>query len=66
LSDEKTLRIKLILSEVKRLNKWKTDGFPIYVKSSQNIVRTVNIPRQLKKIPKLELSNQSKEGNPSE
>jgi hypothetical protein len=53
LSDGTTLRIRLILREVKRLNKWKPDGSPIYVISSQNIVRTVNIPKQLKKNPEV-------------
>lgn len=53
LSDGTVLRIKLILREVKRLKKWKPDGSPIYVISSQNIVRTVNIPKQLKKNPEV-------------
>jgi hypothetical protein len=53
LSDGTTLRIKLILREVKRLNKWKPDGSPIYMISSQNIVRTVNIPKELKKNPEV-------------
>ncbi|PVX24032.1 MAG: hypothetical protein CW691_08850 [Candidatus Bathyarchaeum sp.] len=53
LSDGTTLRIKLVLKEVKRLNKWKTDGSPIYMISSQNIVRTVGIPKELKKKPEI-------------
>jgi hypothetical protein len=53
LSDGTTLRIKMILREVKRLNKWKADGSPIYMISSQNIVRTVNIPKELKKKPEV-------------
>jgi hypothetical protein len=53
LSDGTVLRIKLILREVRRLKKWKPDGSPIYVINSQNIVRTVNIPKQLKKTPEV-------------
>lgn len=53
LSDGTTLRIKLILREVKRLNKWKSDGSPIYMINSQNIVRTVNIPKDLRKKPEV-------------
>lgn len=53
LSDGTTLRIKLILREVKRLKKWKADGSPIYMINSQNIVRTVNIPKELKKKPEV-------------
>jgi hypothetical protein len=53
LSDGTTLKLKLILREVKRLNKWKPDGSPIYVINSQHIVRTVNIPKDLKKKPEV-------------
>jgi hypothetical protein len=53
LSDGTILRIKLILREVKRLKKWKPDGSPIYMINSQNIVRTVNIPKELKKKPEV-------------
>jgi hypothetical protein len=35
------------------LNKWKADGSPIYMINSQNIVRTVNIPKELKKKPEV-------------
>lgn len=53
LSDGTILRIKLVLREVKRLNKWKPDGSPIYMINSQNVVRTVDIPKELKKQPEV-------------
>lgn len=53
LSDGTTLKIRIILREVKRLKKWKPDGTPIYVINSQNIVRTINIPTELRQKPKV-------------
>jgi len=53
LSDGTTLRIRLILREVKRLKKWKPDGTPIYVINSMHVVRSVNIPKELRQIPKV-------------
>ena len=53
LSDGTKLRIKLVLREVKRLKKWKPDGTPIYVISSMNVVRTVEIPKELRQKPKV-------------
>lgn len=52
LSDGTTLKIRLVLQEVKRLNKWKPDGSPVYLIASTNIVRAVNIPTELKRTPK--------------
>mgnify|MGYP001098697598 CR=1 FL=1 len=52
LSDGTTLKIRIVLQEVKRLKKWKPDGSPIYVIASTNIVRAVNIPEELKQTPK--------------
>lgn len=52
LEDGTTLKIKLVLQEVKRLKKWKPDGSPIYVIASTNIVRAVGIHEDLKKTPK--------------
>lgn len=50
LADGTTLKVKLVLTGVKRLkNKFNPDGSPIYVISSKNIVRTVNIPPELKR-----------------
>jgi len=48
LSDGTILKVKLILRGVKRLKRWNPDGSPIYVISSQNIVRAVNVPDNLK------------------
>lgn len=48
LSDGTTLKVKLVLTGVKRLKKWNPDGTPIYVINSQNIVRVVNVPKELK------------------
>jgi hypothetical protein len=48
LSDGTTLKVKLVLTVVKRLKKYQPDGSPIYVISSQNIVRAVNVPKELK------------------
>ena len=41
LKDGSTLKVKLVLIGVKRLKKWNPDGSPIYIISSQNIVRAV-------------------------
>jgi len=47
LSDGTTLKVKLVLIGVKRLKKHNPDGSPIYVIQSQNIVRAVNVPKEL-------------------
>jgi hypothetical protein len=52
LSDGTTLKVKLILNGVKRLNKYRDDGEPIYLINSQNVVRTVKVPQELKLKPK--------------
>lgn len=52
LSDGTTLKVKLILVGVKRLKKYNPDGTPIYIINSQNLVRAVNIPRELRAKPK--------------
>jgi GTP:adenosylcobinamide-phosphate guanylyltransferase len=48
LSDGTTLKVKLVLTGVKRLNKYSEDGEPIYLIRSNNVVRTVNTPQELK------------------
>jgi len=48
LSDGTTLKVKLVLTGVKRLKKYQPDGNPIYVISSQNVVRAINVPKELK------------------
>ena len=52
LGDGTILKIKLVLTGVKRLKKWKPDGTPIYLVNSTNIVRTLDIPQKLRKKPK--------------
>ncbi|UCG45845.1 MAG: hypothetical protein JSV58_03505 [Candidatus Bathyarchaeota archaeon] len=52
LKDGTTLKIKLVLRGVKRLKKWSPDGLPVYVINSRNIVRVVDVPKNLKAEPK--------------
>jgi hypothetical protein len=52
LEDGTTLKVKLVLRGVKRLRKHNPDGTPIYLINSQNIIRAVNIPVDLKVKPK--------------
>lgn len=53
LADATTLKVKLILIGVKRLKKWNTDGTPIYLINSRNVVRAVDVPKNLKAKPKV-------------
>jgi len=52
LKDGTTLKVKLVLMGVKRLKKHNPDGSPIYVIQSQNIVRAVDVPKELYAKPK--------------
>lgn len=52
LEDGTTLKVKLVLRGVKRLEKYEPDGTPIYVINSMNVVRAVNVPEELKAKPK--------------
>jgi len=52
LSDGTRLKVKLVLRGVKRLKRYNPDGTPIYVINSQNIVRAVNVPEEVKEKPK--------------
>ena len=52
LSDGTTLKLKIILQSVKRLNKWNPDGTPIYVVNSSNVMRVSNVKQKLKAKPK--------------
>ena len=52
LKDGTTLKIKLVLRGVKRLRKWNPDGSPIYMINSANIVRAVDVPKELRAKPK--------------
>ena len=48
LSDGTTLRMKLVITRVARLDKYKDDGEPIYIMQSQNVVAT-DVPQHLRK-----------------
>jgi hypothetical protein len=52
LKDGTILKVKLVLFGVKRLKKHNPDGTPIYVINSQNVVRAVDIPKELITRPK--------------
>ena len=52
LNDGTTMKVKLVLRGVKRLKKYSPDGNPIYVIQSQNVVRTLNVPDEMKAKPK--------------
>jgi hypothetical protein len=52
LKDGTTLKVKLILIGIKRLKKHNPDGTPLYLINSQNVVRTVDIPKELMAKPK--------------
>jgi hypothetical protein len=52
LADGTTLKVKLILRSVKRLDRYEPDGTPIYVINSMNVVRAVDVPEDLKAKPK--------------
>lgn len=50
LSDGTTLKVKIVLTGVRRLkDRYTPTGDPVYVIASQNIVRTVNVPKELKR-----------------
>ena len=52
LADGTTLKVKLVLRGVKRLNQYEPDGTPIYAINSMNVVRAVDVPSELKAKPK--------------
>jgi len=52
LSDGTTLKVKLVLRGVKRLKRFEPDGKPIYVITSMNVVRAIDVPEELKAKPK--------------
>lgn len=52
LSDGTTLKVKLVLRGVKRLKNYEPDGSPIYIINSINVVRAVDIPKELRAKPK--------------
>jgi hypothetical protein len=52
LSDGTKLKVKLIIRGVKRLNQFEPDGTPVYLINSMNVVRTIDIPPEIKAKPK--------------
>lgn len=52
LSDGTTLKVRIIVTGVKRLKKFRPDGEPLYIIQSQNVVRALNVPANLKMKPK--------------
>ena len=53
LKDGTTLKVKLVLRGVKRLKRWTADGSPMYLISSANIVRAIDVPKDLKSKPRV-------------
>lgn len=51
LTDGTTLKVKLVLRGVKRLNRYDADGTPLYFIQSQNVVRAIDVPDALKLKP---------------
>jgi hypothetical protein len=51
LSDGTQLKLKVVLRGIKRLDEYEPDGTPIYVVNTMNVVRALNVPKDLKKIP---------------
>ena len=52
LSDGTTMKVKLVLRGVKRLKRYSPDGNPIYIIQTQNVVRTLDVPKEIKAKPK--------------
>jgi hypothetical protein len=52
LSDGTILKVRIIVTGVKRLKKFRPDGEPLYIIQSQNVVRALNVPATLKLKPK--------------
>jgi len=52
LNDGTTLKVRIIVTAVKRLKKFRPDGDPLYIIQSQNVVRALNVPASLKMRPK--------------
>lgn len=48
LQDGTTLKVKLVLRGVKRIKRFNLDRTPVYVINTQNILRAVNVPEELK------------------
>lgn len=52
LKDGSTLKVRQILVGVKRLKRHNPDGTPTYMINSQNVVRAVDVPKELIVKPK--------------
>lgn len=52
LSDGTLLKVKMVLKGVKRLKKYSSDGTPIYIIMSDNVVRAMEIQGNVKLKPK--------------
>ena len=48
LGDGSTIKVKLVVKGAKRLNKYAPDGMPVYTVDTENIVRVVDVPDELK------------------
>ena len=53
LDDGTTLKVRVIVEQVKRLDKHKRDGTPIYVVKLAYVTRLTNVPKHLKGKPKI-------------
>ena len=53
LEDGTTLKVKLVLRGVKRLNRHEPDGTPEDVINSMNVVRAVNVLPEIKAKPEM-------------
>ncbi len=47
LSDGSVIKVKLVITSVKRLKKFQPDGSPIYLIQSQNVLRMESVPKEL-------------------
>ncbi len=48
LGDGSTIKVKLVVKGAKRLNKYSSDGMPVYTVDTEPIVRVVDVPEALK------------------
>ena len=47
LSDGSIMKVKIVITNVKRLKKYQPDGSPVYLIQSQNVLRMDSIPKEL-------------------
>jgi len=48
LGDGSTIKVKLVVKGAKRLNKYSSDGMPVYTVDTEPVVRVVDVPEALK------------------